>query len=105
MKFLVAALVVIATVFGLSACGSAPAPSPNKAYLKQVRSDFPVLKNASNANLLGMGHAVCRSLNNGASIYDIFNTLDSVGMPPKISGEVAGAAVRHFCPRFSYIAK
>lgn len=105
MKFFIAALVVIATVFGLSACGSEPAPNPNKAYLKQVRSDFPVLDEASNTNLLGMGHAVCRALNDGASIYDIFNTLDSIGMPPKMGGEIAGAAVRHFCPRFSYIAK
>jgi hypothetical protein len=106
--------VALALGVALSACASkAPAPklNPDQRYVEELRSSATgaLVVQATDANLVSFGHAVCTLLDQGRTPADIaaamitgrsFAELSSADAATSISG-----AVRAFCPRHAGVVQ
>ena len=124
-KKLLAGLLVIPLVFGLSACGNdstpttsepyvAPQdydtnPSDESGYIGAVRSvGNNVLAVGSNAELLEMGYNVCNALDSGETVGSV--AIKVAAVQDTTAGQEAAYAViagsvLYLCPEYKYQAE
>ena len=80
----------------------APAPVDNSAeYISAIRANQPILANVSDAALLSLGHKICATLDNGATVAQVAQAaIDSTYTNEQANalGFVIGASVAAFCP-------
>lgn len=99
----------VITAVGLSACGgititrtTAP-PSPtlsavDKDYLSDVHEDASTGA-LTDANLVGMGHAICNDLDKGFTMHHEIVVLVRSGVEPHAGAAIFTAALFDYCPR------
>lgn len=122
MKRILTASVAVLAMLTLAACGSQsvgtsnPAPtvtvtqqstvvangSDNEsAFLASVRANAPVLESVPDSKLLTLGHTICTTLDNGASVDSVVQAALSSATSAEQAhalGVVIGASVVAFCP-------
>lgn len=104
MKWTVVLVVIALVLFaGCEKAKPTVTNSKNQTFLTVVRTEYPDLKSLSNARLIGVAHATCNALDNGASaeqvIMAIASSADTTSRAREL-GYVVGAGVAVYCPQY-----
>ena len=119
MKKFILTAVAAASILSLAGCAQtapapvvtvtaqAPAPKPvdnSASYLAAIRADQPILAGVSDADLLSLGHKICTTLDNGATVSDVATAALQAAKTPEQAnalGYIIGDAVASFCPQYA----
>lgn len=116
-KILVSLACVLA--FFVSGCSSLSTPAPSESsssapesmqsvpdevkdevFLTTIRAEYPEFEGVPDASLVEFGHNVCKGLDSGLTLDNLFTIAKESGFEPEVGGFLIGASIAAYCPEY-----